>query len=457
MATADDGNPEALLPGMNGGKEGILILGGGFGGLAVARLLGRYPKTVERAGLEPVLVDRVRHHVYTPLLYEVASGCMVGNDMAAGVELTEGVSLHFDALLKECCGVRAIEGEVVAVDARARRVRLASGTTLPYRYAVLALGAETDYYNIPGLHEYSYALKRRSHAMLIRQRIQEFIDQKRRREEVQIQIMVGGGGPTGVEFSAEMASCFRRMVAAGELADGDWSVTLVEASPRLLGGLAPEVSDHALRRLKSLGVKVLRDTCIRRADHGGVVLSPRPLRPGESVEALVCDFRTSAEKRFEADVLVWTGGVRAPEITGSLGVTLDAKGRIVVDATMAVAGVEGLFAIGDCASLADPKTKRPVPQIAQAALAQADVAARNVIREISHKKLLNYQFTNYPAIIPLGGKNAIAVLGHGLVIRGFLGWIIRQLADLRYFLRVLQPRAALRVFLLGARLYTQND
>lgn len=445
----------------NGGTEGIVILGGGYGGIAVARVLGDHAKELKRARLAPVLVDRVRHHVYTPLLYEVASGCMGGEGMVAGMELAGGVSLHFDTLLKTCCDVGYIEGDIAGIDVKKKIVRLESGTLLPYRFAVLALGSETDYYNIPGLKQYSYALKTRGQALLIRQRIQEFIDRKHRREEVQIQIMVGGGGPTGVEFSAEIATCLRRMVRSGALADGDWSITLVEASPRLLGGLAPEVSDFALRRLTSLGVKVVRDTCIKRADHGGVVLSPRPLRPGEKPDVLVCDFRTETEKVFEADVLVWTGGVRAPEITQSLGVALDPKGRVVVDQTMAVPGVEGLFAIGDVASLMDPATKRPVPQIAQAAIAQAKISSENILRTISSQKyplkLLSYQFTNYPTVIPLGGKNAIAVLGRGFVVRGFLGWLIRQFADFRYFLRVLPLLAALRTYWRGAMAYTEND
>lgn len=441
----------------NGGTEGIVILGGGYAGIAAARVLGKHAKRLLASRLTPVLVDRVRHHVYTPLLYEVASGCTHEQGMTANLELSTGVSLEYAALLTRCCNVGFIRGEVAALDIRKKIIKLHNGTLVPYAYAILALGAETDYVAIPGLQQYSYALKTRAQALLIRQRIQEFIDKKQRHEEAQIQIVVGGGGPTGVEFSAEIATCFRRMVARRALADRDWSITLVEASPRLLGGLAPEVSDHALERLASLGVAVLRDTCIKRADHGGAILAPRPLRKGESPEALLCDFRTSAEKRIEADVLVWTGGVHAPEITNTLGVALDSKGRVVVEPTMAVPGVENLYAVGDIASLMDPATKRPVPQIAQAAIAHAVVAAKNIVRLAGNGTAIRYRFTSYPAVIPLGGKHAIAVLGHGMVVSGFLGWIIRQFADLRYFLRVLRPSAALRVFLLGARLYTQND
>ena len=435
----------------------MLILGGGYAGLAAARVFGKYPKTLSRAGLAPVVVDRVEHHVYTPLLYEVASGCVGAHGAAAGLELAQGVSLHFDRVLQDCCRVGYIHGEISGIDVAQRIVTLQNGTRLPYAYLLLALGSETDYYGIPGLQHHAYALKTRAQALLIRQRIQEFIDRKQRREEVQIQIMVGGGGATGVEFSAEMASCFRRLVREGKLADGDWSLTLVEASPRLLGMLAPEVSAHALARLTSLGVKVLRDTCIKRADHGGVVLAPRPLKPGEPAESLVCDFRTEVEKVFEADVLVWTGGVRAPDITKSLGLPLDPKGRLLVDPTFAVPGAKGLYAVGDVSSLTDPATKRAVPQLAQAAIEEAELAARNILAAMQGRSGKNYHHHSFPASIPLGGKNAVTVFANGVVVRGFVGWLIRQLADLRYFMRVFPFGLALRFFFSGTRAYLHND
>lgn len=433
-----------------------MILGGGFGGLAAARVFGRYPKTLERAGLAPVLVDRVHHHVYTPLLYEVASGCTTERGAAAGMELSAGVSLHFSSLLAECCGVSALEQEVVSIDTQQRLIRLASGGILPYEYAILAFGSETDFYNIPGLQHHSYPLKRRSHALLIRQRVQEFIDKKRRGQEARIEIMVGGGGATGVEFSGELAHCFQKMTRAGALSDGDWSVTLVEASPRLLGMLAPEDSEYARRRLVALGVTVLRDTCIKRADRGGVVLAPRPTKAGESSDSLLCDFRGEAERRFEVDVLVWTGGVRAPEITHSLGVPVDSKGRVIVDEFLRVPGAENLYAIGDISALQDPATKQTVPQLAQSAIEAGELAARNIIATITGHQPKRFFFHSYPSSIPLGGKVAITVIGR-FRFRGLMGWILRAFADFRYFLRVMPPTTALRIFWSGARVYTQND
>lgn len=425
----------------SGKTKTILILGGGFGGLKAARELGK------RKGAEVVLVDRVKHHLYTPLLYEVASGCMTDGGMRGGMELAAGATVSFEKLLKECCGVGFVQGEVARIDPTDSMIELATGTKLPYHSLIVALGSETDYYGISGLKENSYALKTRADALLIRQRIQEFIEKKRRREEVQIQIVVGGGGATGVEFSAELAMCFRRMVRLGQLSDGDWSVTLIEASPRLLGMLKPEVSDLVLRRLAKLGVKVLRDTCIKRATAKGVVLAPRPLKPGESVESLVCDFRSESEKRFEADVIIWTGGVRSNAIVATTGLPLDPKGRLIVDDKMRVKGSKNIFAIGDCASLVDPKTKRPVPQLAQSAIEMADVAAQ---------KVSIFKFHNYSAIIPLGAKNAVAVVGK-FVLTGPLGWCLRQAADLRYYMSILPLGAALHFWWHGAKEFSKND
>lgn len=422
-------------------KKTILILGGGFGGLKAARELGK------REGAEVVLVDRVNHHLYTPLLYEVASGCMTDGGMGGGMELAAGATVSFQKLLKECCGVGFIQGEVVRIDPIGQTVELASKTKLPYHTLIVALGSETDYYGIPGLKENSYALKTRADALLIRQRIQEFIEKKKNREEVQIQILVGGGGATGVEFSAELANCFRRMVRMRQISDGDWSVTLVEASSRLLGMLKPEVSELVLRRLAGLGVKVLRDTCIKRATAKGVVLAPRPLKPGESVETLVCDFRSESEKRFEADVIIWTGGVRSNAVVATANLPMDPKGRLLVDDKMRVQGAKNIYAIGDCASLVDPKTKRPVPQLAQSAIEMAVVAAQKVSK---------FKFHDYPAIIPLGAKNAVAVIGR-FVAAGRIGWCLRQAADLRYYMSILPFGAALHFWWRGAKEFSKND
>lgn len=441
---------------MNGGTKNIVIIGGGFGGVRVARDLGKRDALLKSKGYEVVLIDRARHHLYTPLLYEVATGCMTEKGMQSESELMRGVTLRMDELSKSCCGVGALQGELVGVDSAAQSVQLASGTSISYDYLVLALGAETEYFGIPGLKENSFALKTRADALAIRQRIQDFIDAKKRGKEVQIQIMVGGGGATGVEFSAELASCFRALVRGGEIKSGDWTVTLVEASSRILGMLPPSASAIALCRLESLGVKVLRDTCIKRAEKRHVVLAPRPLKSGESIEALVCDFRTEVEKVFEVDVLVWTGGVRAPSLSEKLGFPTDRKGRIEANATLLVSSQNNVFAIGDCASLADPHTKNPVPQLAQAALREGELVARNIIHSIRREPLENFNFPSYATIIPLGAKNAILV-SDGLVVHGILGWLIRWAADLRYFLSALPLWSALRVFMSGARLYTRND
>ena len=441
---------------MNGGMKNIVIIGGGFGGIRVARDLGKHDKFLKSKGYEVLVIDRVRHHLYTPLLYEVASGCMIEKGMRMESELLSGVSFRLDEISKSCCGVGSLQGEIVGVDFNLKKVKLASGTEVPYEYLVIAAGAETDYFGIPGLKQNSHAMKTRADALALRQRIQDFIEAKKRGEEVQIQIMVGGGGATGVEFSAEMAGCFRRLARAGEIKNGDWSLTLVEASPRVLGMLPKRASDITLRRLERLGVKVLRDTCVKRAEEKHVVLAPRPLKAGESPETLVCEFRTEFEKIFEVDVLVWTGGVRASSLSEKAGLPVDRKGRIQTDESLRIHTRPDVFAVGDCAAPVDPQTKNTVPQLAQAALKEGELAAKNIIPHIRREPLEMFGFPSYPTVIPLGAKNSILVM-KGFIVNGFLGWLVRQAADLRYFFSVLPFWSAIRVFVTGARLYTRND
>ena len=402
-----------------------------------------------------ILLDRADHHLYTPLLYEVASSCLEGMPER---KLAAGVTSRLSEFAREA-GFEFYKGEVSSVDWNNKKVALSDGSALDFEALVFAVGAETDFFDIPNLAETAYTLKTLDDALKLRRKIMEFIAKKKEGKEVQIQIIIGGGGATGVESAAELAGSFHHLVKKGEIKDGDWSITLVEATSRVLSMLIPAVSEYARLRLEKLGVKVLRDTCIKRVENGNVVLAPRPLKAGENPEALLCDFRTEMEKKFEADVLIWAGGIRANPLLSKLGLPVDRKGRVEVGTTMEVKGKEreNVYAVGDCAFLADPKTGAAPPAIAQAALEQARVAAANIINDLQGMKTRrHYRFRAYPVIAPLGGKSAVAAF-RGMVIRGFCGYLLRQASDLRYFLTILPFWKAVKLWFKGALVYIHND
>ncbi len=434
-----------------GGKKRarVLVLGAGFGGLAaVKRLCGR-------AEVEVTVIDKAVSHTYYPLLYEVATGFTHGRDMIGEAALARGVSFSYEKMLKRWgCGF--VCAPVIAVDAARRTVTTAEWEEYPYDYLVVAFGFATDYFDIPRLAERSLQLASLDDALAIRDRILDYLDRKKRGKEVSLRIMIGGGGPTGVETAAELANFFRARQQAGEIHSGDWIIRLVEASPRLLSMLPPAVSGRVLKRLEHLGVKVMLDTCFKRVEGTRVILAPRPLRPGESPEALACEFRPEAERAFEAEVVIWCGGVRGSAAAAFVGLPLDRKGRIVVDPTLAAAGADRIFAIGDCAALTNPEDGKPVPALAQSAIEMGALAAENILRRTRGARATSFRFHPYPTIIPLGGKTALAHFGTWHVW-GFPGWLLRQAVTFRYWLSVLSPVKALFIFVRSTLSYMSND
>lgn len=438
----------------------IIIIGAGFGGLCAALELAKRKHRL--GGRQIFLIDRGEHHLYTPLLYEVATGYdphekWEETERDIEEELAEGVALSFDYLVRRVAqaGVQFRRGEVTAVDWERHEVVISGEQHLPWSDLVIAVGAETDFYNIPGLREHSFQLKTLRHALAIRRRLRSAIVRKQKGEEAHIQVVVGGAGATGVEFVAELTKFFEKAVRAGMISKSDYSITLVEATHRVLSMFGDPFSTWARERLDKWCMKLYLDSCIKAVEPGKVTLMPRPLRTGETAESLVCEFRTEKQKEIEADVVIWTGGIRAPECLAAWGLPTDPKGRVVVDAHCQVADRRGVYAIGDAAAITDSKTKRPVPALAQTAIVQARVVAENIARG-AKGELVAYPFPYLHALVPLGAKYALADVS-GYKFRGFWAWIVRQVADLRYFLHILPFGKALHVWLHGARVYTRND
>lgn len=439
---------------MENDENNIVIIGGGFGGLRAA--IDLLKNGVLKKGYRVILLDKSDFHTYNPLLYEVATGC--NDQMVSDKKMALGVTARFLEYKKEC-GFEFYKGEVSSVDFMARKVFFKDASSLNFKALVFAVGSEADFFGISGLKETAFTLKNLNDALAIRKKIMELLDKRKEGLEPRINVMIGGGGATGVEFAAELASSFHHLAREGKIKNNAWAVTLVEAGPRLLSMLPLEISEHARRRLDSLGVKVSRDTCIKRVEGRRVILAPRPLKEGESSEELLCDFAAEAEKVFEPDILIWAGGIRANPLAEQLGLEVDKKGRLNVSDTMEVAGKEreNVYAIGDCAVLTDPKTGQSVPALAQAAIEEARVAAKNIFFDLEGQNTrVHYKFRTYPVIAPLGGKSAIAYFG-SIHFWGIGGWTLRQTADLRYFLSVLPFWKAVKMWLYGAWIYIHND
>lgn len=439
-----------------GSNKNIIILGGGFGGLRTAFDLARAQKT-GRLGKEwqIILIDKNSFHSYTPLWYEMATSSFDTLDSLSEKQIRTGACLDFEMLLKNK-KIQFVMSNAESIDCQKKTVSLSSGSQLSWEYLVMALGSETEYLNIPGVRENAYGLKSVKEAMTIRRRLHDLVNTLRNKEREKIQIVVGGGGATGVEFAAELAHYFQKLTRRNFLSKQSWSIVLVEASPCLVAAFGSKISQMAHAHLEALGVKIMLDVCVKKVEARQVVLAPRPLRVGEKEEELLCEFAPAKEKIFNIDMLVWTAGIRANNLLSKCGLEVDAKGRLPVDEHLQVKNTKNVFALGDNVLLIDPRRNQPVPALAQAAIYQGKIAAQNIVRKIQNRPLLLYKFYDFPGVVPLGGKRAAAKIGN-FVVNGFFGWLIHKAADLRYFLSVLPARQALRLFLSGIIVYSKND
>ncbi len=381
-----------------------------------------------------ILVDRSSEHVYTPLLYEVASGFLQDLGRVCRGELKAGVCVSFEQF-RSIIGsrhIRFVRAEVVGVDHSAKQVLLNGGENIPYDDLVIALGSQSNDYGIKGIQQYAFPMKTLHEAYRLRARIHEFLERYRDGVEQKISIIVGGAGATGTELAGELGNFFKRLTHEQVLGDDAWSVQLVETGQEILSAFPSPVRKMARQRLAKLGVTVLTNTRIEE-------LTEKTIRLTTQKET----------QETEADVVVWCGGIKPNALLASLGMPLVSNGHLDVDAFLRVNGEEEIFALGDVTALAPP--------LAQVAIAQASTLAENLIRHVEKMPMRVWRAKKtWPAVIPIGGRFAIITIGR-FVFQGSLAYWVRKVTDARYLLHILPFKEAWHVWSQGARTYLKND
>jgi NADH dehydrogenase len=425
-------------------KKHIVILGAGFGGLRAALDLG---EKIARLKLtdryEVLLVDQNPYHTYAPTLYEIAT---TDENLATQLDLKRIVTID----IRKSIGwlpIEFLQAKVVEVDVAGGDIHFESGTRLRFDYLVLALGSQTNYFNIPGLSEHSTTLKTVGDALKLRQRLLQEVEDPERRG---LQVVVGGGGSTGVELAAEIKIALSHMdrVACGSCGV---DVTIIDGGATVLAPFGERIISLATKRLKRLGISLMNNERIASVDARAVAL-----QSGEKVPF---------------DILVWTGGVAPNALMSTLRMKKDPTGLRPLMTSQMVCLPEGedlrfygpIYGIGDAVCFINPRTNRPVPGVARAAIIQGQVVAHNIIEQIKESEgltkkaaLSHYKPFEYPYIIPVGGKFAIARFGP-FVFAGLSAWLVKGLVEGNYLFSILPLFSALRLWLKGLWIFMRND
>ncbi len=366
----------------------VVILGGGFGGLAAARALARKPVRV-------TIVDRRNHHVFQPLLYQVATAGLSAPDIAAPIRRIVQRHPNVDVLLAEARGI----------DLAARKVLLADGE-IAYDSLIVATGATHSYFgrddwaaHAPGLKTLEDALEIRKRVLLAFEKADRETDDARRHQWLTFAVI--GAGPTGVEMAGTMAEIAHYTLREDfrHIDPETARVVLVEAADRVLPPYPPDLSEKARRQLEGLGVEVRTNTRVTGIDAEGLSLG---------------------DERLLARTVVWAAGVAASPLGRELGVTVDRAGRVPVQPDLTLAGHPEVSVIGDLATL--QQDGRPVPGVAPAAMQMGRHAARNVLRALAGKERLPFRYADKGSLATIGRKAGVADFGR-FHMSGFLAWL----------------------------------
>jgi NADH dehydrogenase len=417
-----------------GPKARVLVIGCGFGGLEATRALRDAP-------VEITLVDRTNHHLFQPLLYQVATAGLSAPAIAAPVR-------H---LFRKQANVTSLLGEAVAIDAAARQVQLKDGTALPYDHLVVAPGSTHSYFGHDEWARFAPGLKTLDDAFEIRRRILLAFEAAEKEADASIRaswltFVVIGGGPTGVEMAGTLAEIANDTLA-GEFRRIDPAsarILLLEGGPRVLQAMPEDLSLRAAQQLQKLGVEVRTGARVTHID---------------AVHVAVMPDGGAENYRIESRCVIWAAGVAASplgtQLAGATGAQTDRAGRVAVLPDLSLPGHPEISVVGDLAaakSYLRGHEPRDVPGVSPAAKQMGRAAAANILRRLAGQPTLPFRYRDWGNLATIG-RNAAVVdlagpLGH-LRFSGYLAWLFWLFAHI-YFLIGFRNRIVVLVDWAGA-------
>ncbi len=410
----------------------VIIVGGGFAGLAAARRL----RTVQ---CEVTLIDRHNHHVFQPLLYQVATAGLSPGDIASPIRW----------ILRKQARLRVLLATVQAIDSKNKQIRLdgPSGETLSYDYLIVAAGATHSYFGHDEWSQAAPGLKTLDDALTIRRRLLLAFEEAEREPNPVYQrrlltFVLIGGGPTGVEMAGALGEIAREALTS-EFDAVDPAIAriiLIEAGPAILPSFPPDLRASAKRALLRLGIDVREGQAVTNVEEGAVWIG---------------------DERIEAHTILWAAGVAAAPLSRDLGPALDRAGRVIVEPDLAAPGHAGVFIAGDLASFSH-QTGKPLPGVAQVAKQEGAHAAANVARLIAGEPTKPFRYFDPGNMATIGRNNAIADFGF-LRVSGYLGWLLWLFVHIAFLIGfrnrasvMLQWGAAYFTYQRSVRLITRN-
>lgn len=382
---------EPYRPALKPGQKHAIVLGGGFGGLAAAKRLARSPGL-----LHVSVIDQRNHHLFQPLLYQVATAGLNPSDIAVPIRTQfadkPDVSVHL--------------GRVESIDLDQKFIEGDNGVRVAYDYLIVATGAQHSYFGKEGWEPYAPGLKTVEQATEIRRRILSAFEAAENEpdpteQHALLNFVIVGGGPTGVELAGAIADIARTVLVKDfrRINPADARVTLIEAGPRVLAAFAEDLSRQATHDLGTLGVDVRVDQRVDNVDANGVHFGNEFI-PSRSV--------------------FWAAGVTANAVTRTLGVPIDRAGRVMVEPDLSIPGHPEVFVIGDAAHL--EIDGELVPGLAPAAIQEGGVAADNLVAVATGAATKPFRYVDKGTMATIGKHKAIAQVGR-IKLHGYIAWV----------------------------------
>ena len=356
----------------------IVIIGGGFGGLSAARAL-------RHADVRVTLIDRRNHHVFQPLLYQVATATLSPGDIAAPIRW----------ILRSIRNVRVLLANATRIDVAAKRIELADGPSLDYDWLIIATGSKHAYFGHDDWEPNAPGLKTLEDAIAIRRRILIAFERAEREEDTRRQrnlltFVIVGGGPTGVELAGTLAEIARQTLRDEfQMIDTTRArILLVEAGPTILQTFPEKLRNAARASLVRLGIEVREGVAVTAVDPHGVMVG---------------------SERVDAGTVLWAAGVAASSVVKTLAVPLDRAGRVIVEPDLSIPGHPEVFVVGDAAAaMNDGKL---LPGVAQTAMQGARHAAKNILRRLKGQPTTPFVYRDLGSMAIIGRRSAISDLG----------------------------------------------